>query len=82
MSRHEKVESPPHTPSNTVPSECFQPSGDKVRIRAYEKYCARNGAPGDPVADWLEAERELVERNQPQARPQALVASGVGQVRK
>jgi hypothetical protein len=32
---------------------------DDVRRRAYEIYLARHGAPGDPVADWLQAEREL-----------------------
>jgi len=30
-----------------------------VAQRAYEIFLARNGAPGDPVADWLQAEYEL-----------------------
>jgi glycosyltransferase involved in cell wall biosynthesis len=36
-----------------------EPTQDDVRQRAYEIYLARNDRPGDPVADWLQAEREL-----------------------
>lgn len=35
------------------------PSEEKIRLRAYEIYLARNGEGGDEVGDWLEAEREL-----------------------
>lgn len=35
------------------------PTTAEIRRRAYEIYLNRNGAPGDPVADWLQAEREL-----------------------
>ena len=35
------------------------PTQDDVRQRAYEIYLARSDRPGDPVADWLQAEREL-----------------------
>jgi hypothetical protein len=31
----------------------------EIERRAYEIYEGRNGAAGDPVADWLQAEREL-----------------------
>jgi hypothetical protein len=31
----------------------------EVQRRAYEIYLGRNGAPGDAVSDWLQAEREL-----------------------
>jgi glycosyltransferase involved in cell wall biosynthesis len=37
----------------------FEPTTDQIRQRAYELYLARGGAIGDPVADWLQAEREL-----------------------
>ncbi len=35
------------------------PTHDEIRMRAYERYLARDGQPGDPVADWLAAEAEL-----------------------
>jgi hypothetical protein len=35
------------------------PTIDDIRIRAYEIFVARAGAPGDEVEDWLQAEREL-----------------------
>jgi hypothetical protein len=31
----------------------------QIRERAYQIYLARNGRPGDPAADWAQAEREL-----------------------
>lgn len=36
-----------------------QPTPEQIRQRAYEIYSSRNGAPGDEVQDWLQAEREL-----------------------
>jgi len=38
-----------------------RPTEEQVRQRAHEIFLARNGSPGDPVADWLQAERELRE---------------------
>ena len=37
----------------------IEPSPDLIRRRAYEIFLARNGRPGDHVADWCQAEREL-----------------------
>ena len=34
-------------------------SDSDIATRAYEIFKARNGEPGDPVSDWLQAEREL-----------------------
>ena len=34
-------------------------SDAEIATRAYEIFKARNGEPGDPVSDWLQAEREL-----------------------
>jgi hypothetical protein len=31
----------------------------QIRERAYQIYLARNGGPGEPAADWSQAEREL-----------------------
>jgi len=33
---------------------------DLVRERAYQLYQARNGGPGDPTQDWLQAEAEIM----------------------
>jgi hypothetical protein len=35
------------------------PTEAEVRQRAYDIYLQRRGGPGDPVQDWLAAEREL-----------------------
>lgn len=32
---------------------------EEIRRRAYELFLQRNGAPGDPSADWIVAEREV-----------------------
>jgi hypothetical protein len=37
------------------------PTDDQIRERAFQIYLARNGAPGDPTSDWLEAERQLTQ---------------------
>jgi hypothetical protein len=34
-------------------------SEERIRIRAFEIYQARNGGPGDALSDWLQAKREL-----------------------
>ncbi|HKN74731.1 MAG TPA: DUF2934 domain-containing protein [Candidatus Acidoferrum sp.] len=34
----------------------------KIAMRAYEIYLERNGAPGNPLEDWVRAERELLEK--------------------
>lgn len=36
-----------------------EPTDDQIRERAYLLYEARGGVQGDPVADWLLAERQL-----------------------
>lgn len=45
-------------PRNAVPT-APQPTEDEIRARAYEIYLARGAAPGDPEADWRQAEAEL-----------------------
>ena len=37
----------------------LEPTTEEIRKRAFEVYLARGGAIGDPMADWLQAEREL-----------------------
>jgi hypothetical protein len=36
-----------------------QPTHEEIATRAYFRHLSRQGQPGDPVADWFEAEREL-----------------------
>ena len=47
------------TTGTTRPKTAPAPEPEAVRRRAYEIYLGRNEMPGDPVADWLQAEREL-----------------------
>ena len=35
------------------------PNRERIRLRAYEIFLERSGLPGDALADWLRAEREL-----------------------
>ena len=37
-----------------------RPVEERIRERAYELYLERGGRPGDPLNDWLRAEREVV----------------------
>ncbi len=46
-------------PGDSVLDRMNCPTEEEIRMRAYMIYLSRNGAPGDPVADWLQAEREL-----------------------
>jgi hypothetical protein len=36
---------------------------EKIAQRAYEIYLERNGAPGNPLEDWVRAERELLQKS-------------------
>ncbi len=36
------------------------PTDEAIRERAHQIWLARNGAPGNPTLDWLQAEMELV----------------------
>ena len=37
------------------------PTPEQIQVRAYEIYLERQGAPGNQIEDWLQAERELIE---------------------
>ena len=43
----------------TRPRALEQPRLDEIAARAHEIYLARGAAPGQELADWLQAEREL-----------------------
>lgn len=38
------------------------PTAEAIQLRAYEIYLERNGAPGNPLEDWVRAERELLSK--------------------
>ncbi len=48
-------------PTATIPP-AREPTHEQIKLRAYQIYLARKGAPGNPMADWLQAEREIRER--------------------
>ncbi len=39
-----------------------RPTRGEIELRAYEIYVEHGSAPGQDVEDWLQAERELLER--------------------
>src|SRR5580692_8966266 len=47
----------------------------KIAQRAYEIYLERNGAPGNPLEDWVRAERELLEKSRKATKKTASVAA-------
>lgn len=42
-------------------STSIQPTDEEIAVRAYHIYLERGEAEGDPINDWLQAERELSE---------------------
>ena len=46
-------------PKSTTKSGAPRYTEDQIRERAYYIYMARGGEAGDPLEDWLQAEREL-----------------------
>jgi hypothetical protein len=53
----------PRPRTRTVPAQNIAaaqaPTDEQIRMRAYEIYVSRGGAPGNATADWLQAEQEL-----------------------
>ena len=47
----------------------------KIALRAYEIYLERNGAPGNPLEDWVRAERELLQKSRKTVKKTAAVAA-------
>lgn len=44
------------------------PTMEAIQLRAYEIYLERNGAPGNPLEDWVRAENELIHANGKKSR--------------
>ena len=51
-----------------------KPSQEEIALHAYHIYLERNGAPGDPHADWLRAEAELIAKPKKAARKSKVVS--------
>ena len=47
------------TEKKTAKTKTVKPSHDEIAERAFQIYLGRNGAPGDPMQDWVRAEQEL-----------------------
>jgi hypothetical protein len=39
-----------------------RPTPEQIQLRAYEIYLERSGAPGNELQDWVQAERELLQK--------------------
>jgi hypothetical protein len=48
---------------------------EKIQLRAYEIYLERNGAPGNPLEDWVRAEREVTQKSRKTTKKAATVAA-------
>jgi hypothetical protein len=59
MPKTRKTSSPTVRKSRTASAT---PTTEEIALRAYHFYLERGGAPGDPLADWTRAERELLEK--------------------
>jgi len=66
---------------NGSPVKTKSPSAKKlspqqeIAMRAYEIYLERNGAPGNPLEDWVRAEREVTQKSRKTAKKAAAVAA-------
>ena len=56
MSKTKEALAPKSKKAATTKSK---PTQDQIAARAYEIYLERGSTPGDPMQDWLRAEREL-----------------------
>lgn len=57
--RPSKPRAPRKKPAVSAASAPPDPTDTEIARRAYEIFLARNGEPGDALADWLQAEEEL-----------------------
>jgi len=48
-----------------------QPTREEIALRAYEIFLRRGGAPGNELADWVLAERELLDKDSKSRKPAA-----------
>lgn len=55
----------PEAPKKSRKAVAAPPMYDAIALRAYHIYLERGSTPGDPMQDWLQAERELTETSSP-----------------
>ncbi len=70
------------TNGNGSPAKSKSPSAkkklspqEKIAVRAYEIYLERKGAPGNPLEDWVRAEREILAQSRKTTKKAASVAA-------
>jgi hypothetical protein len=51
------------------------PTQEEIALRAYHIYLERRGAPGNPLEDWIRAERELAEGSKKTTRSKTKIVS-------
>jgi hypothetical protein len=51
-----------------------KPTQEEIALRAYHIYLERGSAPGDPMQDWIRAERELTENGGKPRRKSKIVS--------
>jgi len=70
MARTRVSASPQQKKSRSNGSKPTQPTQDDIALRAYHIYLERGCTPGDPLGDWVRAERELTETSiKPRSKP-------------
>lgn len=72
MARTNGNGSSPRTKSKSAPKLSTH---DKIARRAYEIYLERNGAPGNPLEDWVRAEREVLAKSKRSTKKPASAAA-------
>ena len=63
------------SPGSEPPMAEGHPPREEIELRSYQIYIERGGAHGEEMEDWLQAERELVEKyGKPVQRAKAAAA--------
>jgi hypothetical protein len=57
----ESLPDAPATAEQSEPESRVGPTDEEIALRAYHIYLERGSAEGNPIEDWLRAERELAE---------------------
>lgn len=56
------------SPKKSRSKKIDAPTAEAIQLRAYEIYLQRNGAPGNPLEDWVRAENELLHADAKKSR--------------